>query len=208
MIDLRALQADLQSNGCNGLWAAPLWIAPQHWTAPQNETGEIDIFERGCAASDGYLLSFGQDDTGGKDWIVHDAWGEQNQADAPSVFTAYMTFDPINDKIDVYKCPFKSNPIESGTADCTKTHTHQGYYEQTSKQTAGGTEPMRLVSDVWNGCEALNCGRKPKLTTSDCHFRVTDIKLQFSAESTAQGSPFVGKNPDCNPLWHQAASSA
>jgi hypothetical protein len=200
--DVRALQATLQSSGCDGLWAAPLWIAPRSWAAPQHATGEIDVFERGCSTADGYLLSFGES----AQYIVPEAWGENGKAGAATALTAYMAFDPTKDTIDVYHCPIKSNPIEVGpaAAGCTKTRSHQGYYRDTAGQTGNGEEYMRLVSDVWNGCEALNCGRKPNMTSSDCQFRVTDIKLQFSPESTTSGSPFLNKNPACDPLWHKS----
>ena len=200
--DLRALQASLQSSGCNGLWAAPLWIAPESWTKPQHATGEIDIFERGCSTADGYLLSFGESSS----YIVPEAWGENGKAEATTNLTAYMTFDPSKKAIDIFTCPFDSNPIEVGPqkAGCTKTRTYQNYYDDIAKQTNNGEEYMRLVSDVWNACDTLNCGRKPNLTSSNCNFRVTNIKMQFSPESTVSGSPFRNQNVVCDPLWHKA----
>lgn len=200
--DLRAMQANLQSSGCDGLWAAPLWMVGRSWALPQSATGEIDFFERGCVPGAGYILSFGAEDKN----ILKDAWGEQGKAEAATALTAYMTFDPTADNIDVYLCPLNSNPIQVGpaAAGCTKTRTHANYYHDTAHQTNNGEEYMALVSDVWNACPKLNCGKKPNITSSECNFSVTDIKLQFSQESTASGSPFLNNNPVCNPLWHKA----
>lgn len=204
--DLRALQVDLQSSECDGLWVAPLWIAPESWVAPQHSTGEIDIFERGCAAADGYLLSFGEEPR----YIINDAWGEQGNTAAHTALTAYLTFDPDKNTVDIYKCPLKSNPIDVGTAaaGCVLTKSYQGYYTDTAAKTNHGEEYFRLVSDVWNGCPNLNCGRKPNLTSSNCRFSISDIKMQFSPESTASGkSPFRNGNAACDPLWHKSQST-
>ena len=201
--DLRALQANLESSGCDGLWVAPLWMVGSGWALPQSATGEIDFFERGCVPGAGYVLSFGAEDKN----ILKDAWGEQVGAKATTALTAYMTFDPEKDSIDVYRCPLKSNPIEVGpsAAGCTKTRTHTGYYHDTAIQTNHGEEYMALVSDVWNGCKELNCGNKPNITSSACNFSVTGIQLHFSPESTVGGSsPFLSKDPVCEKIWHKA----
>jgi hypothetical protein len=198
--DLRALQANLVSSGCDGIWAAPLWMVGKDWALPQSATGEIDFFERGCFPGTGYVLAFGGEDKN----ILKDAWGEQGKATAATALTAYMTFDPNIDSIDIYRCPLQSNPIEVGpeAALCTKTGTYTGYYRDTAVQTKNGEEYMRLVSNMWNGCDKLICGNKPKIKSSDCNFSVTGIQLQFSQESTASGKPF--HNPICDPLWHKA----
>ena len=201
--DLVALQASLQSSGCDGLWAAPLWITPQaqSWKPPQSKTGEIDVFERGCYKDDGYLLSFGGETTN----VLEDAWKQKGKHGTATALTAYMTFDRKKDNIDVYLCPLKSNPIEVGpeAAGCTKTMNHAGYYRDTAGETHNGEDYLQLVSDVWNGCENLDCGQKPKLTSSECNFSVSNIKLQFTPEATASGSPFRNQNAVCDPLWHK-----
>lgn len=191
MKDVLALQAHLTSAGCNGLWVCPLWIAPQNWQYPQHATGEIDIFERGCAKNDGYLLSFGEKDS----WIVNDAWKEAGQPEASTCLTAYMTFDAAQDVISVYKCPFNSDPLRHGPDDAgcgPPTATHRGYFADTREQTNGGTEWMAFVSDVWNACP-LSCGNAVEKT--ECSFEVSGIQMKFTEESTAAGkSPF--RDPD------------
>jgi hypothetical protein len=199
--DLRSIQATLESEGCDGIWAAPLWIAPDNWAFPQHATGEVDIFERGCDKKDGYLLSFGEGDP----WIIHDAWGEQDKPTASTRLTAFMQFDPAQDKVSIYSCPFGANPIDVGpeAAGCKLTRSYDGYYRDTREQTHDGNDYMHLVSDVWNKCTALPCGNA--LERTDCRFNVSNIRLGFSEESAANGqTPFkVGCSAGCQKMWHK-----
>jgi hypothetical protein len=205
--DLRALQVNLESTGCNGLWTAPLWMTPKSWAFPQVQTGELDIFERGCKKEDGYLASFGADDKN----IVRDAWGEQGTPNVDTKFTAFMTFDPLKDTVRFYKCPFGSSPMTVGTekAACALTREYTSYYHDTKGQTNDGQEYMHFVSDVWNDWgKKINC--KDVMThTSDCAFKISGLQLQFSEESTASGkNPFSGSNAQgsCKALWYQGSS--
>ena len=202
--DLRGLQVNLESSGCDGLWAAPLWMVPSHWEPPQHMTGEIDVFERGCDTKDGYLLSLGENST----WILNDAWGEQGKPGAATKLTAYLQFDPVADRIAVYKCPFGSTPMRDGpdAAQCSLSKVWDRYYKDTRERTNLGEDYLHLVSDVWNeekghdyACVRASKGGAQKHT--DCHFKVSGIHMQFSEESTAAGkSPFKDGNAQCNPL--------
>merc|ERR1711920_970985 len=107
---MMALQVTLESSGCNGLWTAPLWIAPESWVSPQRKTGELDIFERGCKVEDGYLLSLGAYG----EYIWEDAWQMLGQPDAASSFVAYLEFDRSADKLTSFRCSLGSSPITDG----------------------------------------------------------------------------------------------
>ena len=191
--DITALQASLEaSGGCNGVWAAPLWMVGGTWVLPQSATGEIDFFERGCDTSQGYVLAYGDNPSVG--------WGETPTQD--SRFTAYMTFDKNNDVVKNYKCPFGANPIADGnTSSCQLIQTKTGYFNDTKSETNNGEEYMRLVSDVWNKCSALNCGQA-RTSDNKCAFNVSNISMTFTPESTTTGSPFKNQNSLCNSIWH------
>lgn len=202
--DLRALQVSLKSKNCNGLWVAPLWIAPQGWQAPQHATGELDLFERGCSTADGYVTSFGES----APYILFDSWKEKNNPTASTELTAYVTFDPNADIVTTYKCPFGSNPISDGTGACQRTAVYNRYFKDSAGQTSNGTEYMRLVSDLWNKCKTLNCGHAA-VGNSSCSFEVSNIQLRFSDESTQGGkSPFRDPSKtQCDSIWFKGGGS-
>lgn len=203
--ELLGIQANFESKGCNGIWAAPLWMTPKTWTAPQHKTGEIDFFERGCVPGSGYITSFGEGDP----YIVRNSWGEETNPQQDSSFTAYITFDRSNDVVNMYKCPLGSKPIDRGpdTEACMLAISYPGYFDATKDQTKNHTELMHLVSDVWNDpkCTQLPCGHGQ---TSDdkCTFKVSDIKMGFTDDYKSRGarSPFQNLNGSevCGNIWH------
>lgn len=204
--DLRALQVTLDSVNCDDLWVAPLWMCPASWENPQHQTGEVDFFERGCATNDGYLLSFGESSP----WIINDAWKEKglNNKNHHSSFTAFLTFDPTADEVCAYQCPTGADPLRDGVTagGCELTMKYSQYFSDTSKQTKGGTEYMHLVSDVWNKCSSLNCGKA--LKSSECRFQISGLKLKFSDDATDQEttSPFKQpENPSCSHVWYRSS---
>lgn len=109
---LKGLQVDLESEGCNGLWVAPLWITPRTWATPQHATGEIDVFERGCQQSHGFVLSLGERDP----WIKSHAWNEEYHPIKHTQLTALMTFDYEADIITTFVCPFGADPLSYGVS--------------------------------------------------------------------------------------------
>ena len=205
--DLRALQVTLESENCDDLWVAPLWMCPSEWHEQQHQTGEVDFFERGCATNDGYLLSFGESPP----WIINDAWGEEgkNNKNHPSSFTALLTFDPAADEVSAYKCPKGSEPLKDGitVAGCLQTRNWPRYYSDTRERTNNGEEYMHLVSDIWNKCSSLNCGKAVK-PQSDCSFHISGLKLRFSDEATVHEtkSPFKQpENPSCSNILYRSS---
>ena len=202
MKKLVRMQAKLESNGCNGHWAAPLWITPQDWNPPQHKSGEIDLFERGCVRQDGYLTSFGENDP----WIEHNTWQQQNQGNQPdsTALTAFVIFnpagynEPTKDFISIFNCPFDSNPIVTGdTGDCQQV-VYRGYYQDTKENTHYGSLPMTLVSDLWNK-KGIQCSSD--LATSQCKFKVSDIKLQFSDDDDLH--PWSPTTTNCDAIRHK-----
>eukprot|EP00927_Polykrikos_kofoidii_P057933 TRINITY_DN52184_c0_g1_i1.p1 TRINITY_DN52184_c0_g1~~TRINITY_DN52184_c0_g1_i1.p1 ORF type:complete len:428 (-),score=43.78 TRINITY_DN52184_c0_g1_i1:26-1309(-) len=185
-----AMQANLVSEHCNGLWVAPLWMTPRNWKPPQHATGEIDFFERGCSRDSGYLLSFGESGS----FIDKNAWDEQGAPDRASRFTAYMQFNRSADVVTAYKCPYGSTPMSTGpeAAGCSLTVTRRDYYRSTAWQTSSGAEMMHLVSDVWNACPRLDCGNFPAY--SQCSFHVSGVKVKL--DKIPPNAPAA-----CNALW-------
>jgi len=171
--DLKAVQVNLEGSDCDGLWVAPLWIAPEHWERPQFKTGEVDIFERGCARGNGYVLSLGLGN-----WLS--AWDEDWQRNKRSSFAAYLEFDRDADTITTYLCPLGANPIVDGTRDCKRTGDPHGdgYFRHTAGQTGNGEEYMHFVSDIWNGCHD-GCSRKVG-GASQCNFKVSNLKVRLA----------------------------
>lgn len=181
--DLLELQVTLDSHGCNGLWVAPLWIAPEtgRWVSPQHATGEVDIFERGCSVGDGYLLSLGEQSP----WIRQKAWQQNGQPNMESSFTAYLVFNQSQDTVTTYHCPKGTNPIFKDTGSCTLTDIAHGYFKDTAAEMQHGEEYMHFVSDVWNKC---NSGCSKSLPNSDCQFQVSDLKMRLAGEFRSGGS--------------------
>jgi len=190
--DMVAVQAQLDSSNCNGLWVAPLWIVGTKWISPQSSTGEIDMFERGCYANDGYLLSLGSEE----DTVMQKAWQEQGKPKISSSFTGFFTLDRASDVLTAYRCPSGSNPISDGTSACIKTQTNSGYFARTAGETNNGEEYFHFVSDVWNACGSMNCQKHPP-SSSQCHFKVSNIKMRLASGASMRGS---GAGGVCNAL--------
>lgn len=196
MADLEELQVDLQSKDCEGLWTAPLWIAPRpgRWRPPQHATGEIDIFERGCSREDGYLLSYGENDP----YIIHNAWLQQNQPQDDTHLRAYIKFDMDKDVITTYSCALDRSPIHTGDlTDCGITSTHHGYFRDTADQTDNQREPMNFVSDIWNK-EGLPCGSA--VESSNCAFSISNLQMKFSRHPTEACQDCAWNEEVCNSL--------
>lgn len=203
---IKGIQASLVSSGCNGLWVAPLWMVGSVWHSPaplgsnsslksQHQTGEIDIFERGCDPNDGYLLSYGEGDP----FVEHDAWGMAGKPDDAIDITVYLDFRPNGeDKVDSYVCPKGSMPAKDGPLDagCTLTSSKENYFADTAGQTSDGDEWFWFVSDVWNACgsDQINCGTDAP-TSSECSFEVSGIKMKFN-----DGFSFKDDSEICNEM--------
>lgn len=202
--DLKSIQFSFESSGCGGLWVAPLWLAPERWTHPQYKTGEIDVLERGCSKWDGYIMSFGSS----PEYILKDAWKERGNPSANTKFAAYVSFDRDRDEVSVYRCPHGSYPISDGLDSCQQTAVHAGYFRDTSARMRDGNALLHLVSDVWNQCGMLACG-KSQVGWSNCHFEISNLKIGFVDDATRQGrmSPFEYGNPQCDAIWHRTTSN-
>jgi hypothetical protein len=55
MHDFQSLDYDFDIDGCNGVWAAPLWMTPDTWQWDAG-SGEIDSLE--FCARDGVYMNF------------------------------------------------------------------------------------------------------------------------------------------------------
>lgn len=204
---IKGIQASLVSSGCNGLWVAPLWMVGSVWhatfnSAPFNssvnsqyQTGEIDIFERGCDQDDGYLLSYGEGDP----WVEHNAWGMEGKPNDAIDITVYLDFRPHGeDKVDSYVCPKGSMPAKDGPlhAGCKLTSSKTNYFADTKDETSDGNEWFWFVSDVWNACPRgqINCGTDAP-TSSQCSFAVSGIKMKFN-----DGFSFKEDSKICNEM--------
>lgn len=185
--NLRAVQVTLDSENCNPSWVAPLWMTPSsetpggcQWKIPQDSSGEIDIFERGCKQGVGFLLSYGSRDEN----IRTNAWGEATNPTGPTHFTALMKFHPDVDLIETWKCPVttrdlsKLSQAELTAMQCQNLDNEHSYYART-KDSAPPDCLFHLVSDIWNkpGINA-GCDRGADANTS-CQFHLTGLKLTF-----------------------------
>ena len=192
--DMKTLEVSLKSKGCGTLWAAPLWMVSDRWAYPQSKTGEIDIFERGCHKSSGYLLSYGSDPR----FVKNDVYDEGSNNNAETNLTAFFEFDQGADEIKTWKCPFGSDPSGKGprAAKCVLKDTEHGYFSRTSSadRMDNGNRYLHFVSDIWNGCDKLDCGDVK--TRTSCFFNVSNIKMSFHGNKNG----FYGKPTICNQL--------
>lgn len=186
--DLLSLEATLDaSEECDGLWVAPLWLAPDHWSPPQHATGELDVFEQGCVPGAGYVVSFGES----KRYVLRDVWeGEQS-------LSISILFDRDKDEVRF------SRRLGNGTS--VLRATYRNYYRDTHEQTRGGAGYLHFVSDVWNACASLPCGRgrhRQQLSSSlrgradddsKCSFSVSGIRVRL-----APGSRFRSNHDFCS----------
>jgi len=192
---LKDLQVTLFSKGCNtpsspgeSVWVAPLWMTPSQntgtkckWTEPQEQSGEIDFFERGCVKNNGFLLSYGS----GGDYIRTNAWGEAGHPDETTNFTAFVRFDQEQDVIQSWKCPVTTEDLSKLSGDtlterCGSPDVQKDYYSRTNPKTSPDCL-FHLVTDIWNGKDGPTpyCSRGQDSST-ECQFKISGLKMGFT----------------------------
>lgn len=196
---LTGLQASLQSQKCSPSWTVPLWLNVSNrpgdllcrWghgadnsDAAQFQSGEVDVFERGCQGKSGYVLSLGQPG----EHVVKHAWQEGKRPRARTRLTAVLKFNHESDEISSWVCPYSPTtryidlpPDALREQGCTHTHSFAGKLAGAQEKYANCM--YHLVSDFWGGATCTD-DRRPTPADSKCSFKVSHIKLSFSEDPT------------------------
>ena len=160
MNDVKAISFHVEMQNCKDVWAAPLWVTPHPWVAPQDDSGEIDMMEN-CSGS--LNLSFGSDPHN------YGPWPGKNADNLPP-HEVTLTFQENGDVTS------KMCPLAGG--DCVAGPTRTGYRQATSKNWNG--KNFSIVSDVWNGTggdAGYAACAKHSTPDTNCAYKVSNIKF-------------------------------
>lgn len=199
---LRSLQFAASTSGCFGaqsVWAAPLWMAPDHWVAPQGRSGEIDFMERcGNQQGTGIALNFGAPAAAGarSSYAIDDTDREHVYY---FEFQSPWSGEKVGDAVEAYQCAEGTMPSLQGiaAAQCKLLGTYPNYFSWTDKPGDLAANTFRLVTDIWNVPEAVAsggaCVARAPFANRACRYRVSGILFRFSDSTWAT-------NPACSRL--------
>jgi len=168
MRSVRRIDFDIEWEGCENLWMAPLWTFSSPWKWPQGTSGEIDFVEEcpvphvstnlGCYSADPSKCSDAQH------------WGKAGSSQGPKHMA--MTLDDRgNLQVDV--CGIHRDR-------CRTVATYRDYLNTVYPTSHGRDNLYHFVSDIWNdragdgdggwaGCHAV---QNP---STSCRYAVTNI---------------------------------
>merc|ERR1712083_1101605 len=135
------LDFDVSMFGCDGTWAAPLWMTPDYW-AGGGDSGEVDMLE--FCPSDEVRSNF----AGGGDQVE---WKGFNANDLRGHVTMWKLKDEDADtySIHVRMCQFDEANGKSCSLENSKAYLNDIYGKNGC--TGKGNCMYTLVSDIWNG---------------------------------------------------------
>jgi len=154
---------DVEMRNCAKVWACPLWMSPETWRSPQRESGEIDFVEN---CDDHLNVSFGESLPYYSEWPGRSAakLGKQH---------VVLEFQK-----DGSVLPTMTDSLTGEMVAGVHLTGSQSYQAMTSKN--WGSNPFKLVSDIWNGTEGnpgyAACQKQTK-PDSECGYTVQNIKI-------------------------------
>lgn len=167
---------------CAKVWACPLWMSPETWRAPQHESGEIDFVEN---CDDHLNVSFGE---------IAPYYSEWPHRSAAKLGKQHVVLEFQNDGSVL---PTMTDSLTKETVAGVHLTGSQSYQAMTSKN--WGSNPFRLVSDIWNGTsgnEGYAACQKQTDPDSKCGYTVQNIKI---APKPGEPKLFSGKCEALNP---------
>jgi len=185
MHDLDQLDFDVDMLGCQGTWAAPLWMTPTLWEGGP-DSGEIDMMEN-CPwdqvrsnfagdSDDNTEVSWtqGSNDLGnGDDFRSHTTLWKQQDADGV---------------MGIYVSTCRQTEVGSD-GSCSKTGAAFQRDIYGKNGCSKGDCVYRMVSDLWNGKYGDGgwsaCTQEGTNMGSNCKFSVTNIR--------SKGVKYAGK---------------
>jgi len=198
MHDSTSLDYDFYVDGCNGIWAAPLWMTPDKWQWG-NGSGEIDSME--FCPRDALFLNFagGGHQVKAQGLNIDKAEGHISvRKDAAGIVTI-ASCSLAEATANAGQCP---QPQYSGCKDCLQAGNPFACWCNADSDNIYGSGGCRnggdcmwsLVSDAWNGLRGdsgyAGCmtaagdiqKMKPNLS-SKCAFSVEKIRLRGNGPS-------------------------
>jgi len=191
MKSVKQIDFDVEWEGCNDLWTAPLWTFSSPWSPDTNRqglSGEIDFVEE-CPVPT-VSTNLGCYDAGqGAGCVDAQHWGAGTSSNGPQHMT--MTLD-AQGSLDVQLCSIDKT-------SCKSVASYKNYLDVVYPTTDGRNNVYKFMSDVfndqggdggWSGCKAV---QNP---TTTCKYAVTNIKI----ESNSNIPIFSDPNSKCHVL--------
>lgn len=175
MRSVKRIDFDVEWEGCENLWMAPIWTFSNPWKYPQGTSGEIDFVEECPAPHVSTNLGCYSAERGKCSDAQH--WGGAGSSNGPRHMA--MTLDHSGN-LEVSVCSIDRS-------DCRTVATYKDYLETVYPTSGGRDNLFHFVSDVWNdrggdngwrGCRAV---QNP---STKCRYAVTNMMV-----TTSTGAP-------------------
>jgi len=196
MKSVKQIDFDVEWEGCDNLWMAPLWTFSSPWSPNTNRqglSGEVDFVEE-CAVPS-VNTNLGCYDAGqGSGCVDSQHWGRGSSSNGPQHMT--MALDSEGN-LEVQLCTMDKT-------SCRTVASYSRYLDIVYPTTDGRNNVYKFMSDVfndhggdggWNGCRAV---RNPSTT---CKYAVRNIKI----ESNSNVPIFEDPNSKCYVLNSEAS---
>jgi len=169
------MEFDMRVANCYGVWAAPLWISPNHW-AGGGKSGEIDMVEM-CPTHHLYSNFAGASGSVGKQ-VRWDA--DSNDFDGHvSMWKALGNSGKYEVKVKL--CSVDEAAANAGSCQQTGAAVYYDIYGSNGCSNGHDCE-FRFISDIWNGLQGddgfTGCRRGSAPSTSNCGFSIRNINVQ------------------------------
>jgi len=172
MTRVAKIEFDFDFQHCEDVWAAPLWITPDHWKLPGGTSGEIDFLEMCPVGS--VATNFG---AGGQPGETQMKWGSAKSASGPKHFT--LSLD-------------NAGTLTTQICNLDKTGCFNGAHYDKFINRITSKKHHHFVSDIWNGHSGdagwKGCNAKNSPSTQ-CSYAIMNLRV-----TSKDGQPlYTGK---------------
>jgi hypothetical protein len=184
---VKQIEFDIDIQGCEDVWAAPLWLYPSPWQWPGQTSGEIDMVEF-CPVGK-VNTNFGSPGQAGEFQV---SWADASSLAGPKHYT--MTFDST---IPGQGGSLNTTICNLAGEECVQGGHYANFLDTVSPTKGDKPFPYTFSADLWNGFGGegwSSCHAKNSPDTK-CKYAVRNIRVHPS-----DGKPlFEGKCAKLNP---------
>lgn len=205
MHDLDQLDFDVDMVGCEGTWAAPLWMSPNHWEGG-GWSGEIDMLENCPWDQVRSNFAGASDNSKQVSWTGAVGTGAVGTGDDFKAHTTLWKQDDGNGVMSIHvKACHQSEVNSDGTCPQDGAAYLSDIYGKNG--CSKGDCVYHMISDIWNGQDGdggwVGCTGRSTNFGSQCKFSVTNIRskgVQFQGKCAAMmGAPVPTPPPAPTP---------
>jgi len=182
MKSVKRIDFDVEWDGCNNLWMAPLWTFSSPWVSPQGLSGEIDFVEECVAPQVNTNLGCPWGATAG--CVDEKGLGQGTGSNGPKHMT--MTLDTAGN-LGIQFCSIDKT-------NCRSVATYTNYLNVVYPTSEGRNNLYKFMSDVFNDSPRLGdggwggCNAQQNPTTT-CKYAITNIEITSNSNLPVFADP-------------------